>query len=820
MDSAQFRVLFRGSGSAEQKREKERDKEKERRSSNAYLHSVLRFLHLGDTNPESGPSSSEHEEPEAQSGSKVQPPEPSAVVENIETAKRLAHAPDRFEPAPVKRTNSRLKKKKGLFSSSSNCAAHFDPCFDLRASIISLECDEDEEREEIMNIYEAISQVLFEEYEQKSKELHSRLIWNADSGKELTAEQSKHLFTLLFRQMRSILVQQFSLIFSPLGLTVLESVINSKTKGTRSRDYTVASLAPLDVAACVCALVVLEMAITDDDCHSFAISVYHGQRLSLGNCPKSKRYLYFTFMAFKSTVDSIRSVGSGGLDAFRAAISRYFHDRNSIRELPPAFELPTQALLNVLAPIMMSQYFQSFVKGFYQDAVKMEADRSGDMTRGEDAQDGVDVDKLGSSWSTIQVGYHKAAGDVIGEGAYGKVYRCYDASNGTFYALKEITLLPKAMHRRIRERFRRDRAAHPEKYDEERLESTATRIDFLSFLTDDERRELSRREMSIHGEINFLRTLRHPNIVSYYGCTFNRERQLVSLLMEFCPKTLRSIVVDMGRLPLSMIAHYAAQVLHGLDFLHEHHIVHRDIKAANILVKDHGEAKVSDFGTAAVLSTNGNSDDEPAPENDSIDSVPSPTLPTASSEIAGSIQGTPLFLAPEVAKGCLPTVASDIWSFGCMLIELATGEYPWHEWTGGQPVPLEMIIFRIGFAQQPPQLDPELAPEAAFDPSFTSLLRACLQFDPCDRMKASELLEHEFFQIYLHGDEESDMATMEEGPETPLLVVTPAAGDAASPVHRRRTVVQRGELPLPGEAPAENDFLTNDSMFTSAPSFE
>lgn len=670
---------------------------------------------------------------------------------------------------------------------------------DFLAQCVLIEGDEDDDRNEFIQLEDAIFNVLLSNFHSELKVLREKTIWNSDAGGEVSEAQLHTIYFMFFRQMKCLLSQQFSHIF-PHGI-----------HGT--------ALSMHDVSACVAALCLVEMAITDDDVHSFAFSVYAGRRISLQNCPPSKRYLYFMFMAFKCTVPTFRA----HMDQFRSAVVRYFYDRNSIKKSGHPFAFPIQSLLNAVAPVLVSAHFQKMTPSFYYYALSLEKERLGEDSEDDDAveehqtliahstvsetiagpsesaesphtEDGHSatdgkrrrprklsggVSSRPQNWSTIALNYRKAGGEVIGQGAYGTVYRCYDASNGAFYALKEISLLTHSMKRRIRQHQDKRRQVDDGFGGGDALGSSTSSIKLVHLLTEKERDEIRSREKCICGEINMLKTLRHPAIVSYYGCSFDRKTLKVSILMEYCPKTLRAIIDDVGALPLSMIAHYSSQILNGIAFLHDNHVVHRDIKAANILVKDGGEAKVSDFGTAILNEMHSDATAAAAEEEhlrrqvssdggEALSALFSQSTSAGaahhgkhhhhskSSRAASSIsertqsftiQGTPLFLAPEVANGCLPTESSDIWSFGCLLIEMASGVYPWHEWTNGEEnIPLEMIVFHIGFATEPPQLLSEYAEHASHNNLFVDMLSQCLRLDPVARPTARELLQHAFFR--------------------------------------------------------------------------
>lgn len=111
-----------------------------------------------------------------------------------------------------------------------------------------------------------------------------------------------------------------------------------------------------------------------------------------------------------------------------------------------------------------------------------------------------------------------------------------------------------------------------------------------------------------------------------------------------------------------------SQVLHGLLYLHEQGVIHRDIKGANILTTKQGLVKLADFGVATRTTTFHES----------------------------SVVGTPYWMAPEVIELSGATTASDIWSLGCTVIELLDGKPPYHKL---QPM---HALFRIVNDDHPP----------------------------------------------------------------------------------------------------------------------
>ena len=119
--------------------------------------------------------------------------------------------------------------------------------------------------------------------------------------------------------------------------------------------------------------------------------------------------------------------------------------------------------------------------------------------------------------------------------------------------------------------------------------------------------------------------------------------------------SLADVVRDLGRtLKEKEIAAVCAGVLSGLCFMHEKKLVHRDMKAANVLLNSNGEAKIADFGVTKQL--------------------PSGKLEDGGK--AGDVVGTPHWMAPEVITESVNGVKADVWSLGITAIELAEGQPP------------------------------------------------------------------------------------------------------------------------------------------------
>ncbi|SPQ18862.1 2ccf974b-ec99-4a16-a84d-348f8e10738b [Thermothielavioides terrestris] len=223
----------------------------------------------------------------------------------------------------------------------------------------------------------------------------------------------------------------------------------------------------------------------------------------------------------------------------------------------------------------------------------------------------------------------------------------------------------------------------------------------------------------IRDEMRVLETVDHPNVVSYYGIEVHRDR--VYMFMEFCSGGSLANLLEHGRIEdEQVIMVYALQLLEGLAYLHELKIAHRDIKPENILLDHNGIIKYVDFGAAKLIARQGRT---------LVQDISS-TKPNK------SMTGTPMYMSPEVIKGENPGHfgAVDIWSLGCVILEMATGRRPWanldNEWA---------IMYNI--AQGNP---PQLPSPDQLSPQGIDFLKRCFARDSKKRDTAVELLQHEW----------------------------------------------------------------------------
>jgi serine/threonine protein kinase len=182
--------------------------------------------------------------------------------------------------------------------------------------------------------------------------------------------------------------------------------------------------------------------------------------------------------------------------------------------------------------------------------------------------------------------------------------------------------------------------------------------------------------------------LNHPNICTIYNVEqHDGEWMIVMELLQ--GQTLDGIIQDKP-LKTSQLLDISIQIAEGLDAAHQHGIIHRDIKPSNIFVTTRGVVKVLDFGLAKLV----------RPEKSLAETVGSSTLNTAvSSDLTspGSVVGTVAYMSPEQARGEELDSRTDLFSFGSVMFQMATGQLPFQGSTSA-------VIFTNILEHDPPPL--------------------------------------------------------------------------------------------------------------------
>ncbi|KAL2497248.1 Mitogen-activated protein kinase kinase kinase 1 [Abeliophyllum distichum] len=230
-------------------------------------------------------------------------------------------------------------------------------------------------------------------------------------------------------------------------------------------------------------------------------------------------------------------------------------------------------------------------------------------------------------------------GELLGRGSFGTVYEGI-ADGGFFFAVKEVSLL-------------------------------------------DQGDEGKQSIIQLEQEIALLSQFEHENIVQYYGAT--KDESNLYIFLELVTKGSLLSLYQKYNLQDSQVSAYTRQILHGLKYLHDRNVVHRNIKCANILVDANGSVKLADFGLAKCWSIQSHIErmelkqKEEKLKNKNYNAF----LFSLVSEMAikfndvESCNRTVFWMAPEVVKSRGYGNAADIWSLGCTVLEMLTRQFPY-----------------------------------------------------------------------------------------------------------------------------------------------
>jgi Tol biopolymer transport system component len=218
-------------------------------------------------------------------------------------------------------------------------------------------------------------------------------------------------------------------------------------------------------------------------------------------------------------------------------------------------------------------------------------------------------------------------------------------------------------------------------------------------------------------EAKLLASLNHPNIGAIHGFETAEGRKF--LVLEFVEGQTLAQRLKAGAVPVEEALDIARQIAEALEAAHEKVIVHRDLKPGNVMVRLDGTVKVLDFGLARAMTdeSSGTPNTSDSPTVTSPARLASPTIP-------GVIMGTAGYMSPEQARGKPLDKRSDIFSFGCVLYEMLTGQ---------QPFAGETVTDSLG-ATLHKELDLSLLPRNT-PPTIQLLLRRCLTKDRKRRLQ-------------------------------------------------------------------------------------
>lgn len=228
-------------------------------------------------------------------------------------------------------------------------------------------------------------------------------------------------------------------------------------------------------------------------------------------------------------------------------------------------------------------------------------------------------------------------GDLIGRGTYGRVYLGLNATTGDMMAVKQVELPT----------------------------------------TDRDRQDKRQAGMikALRDEIELLKNLEHPHIVQYLG--WEESGEYISIFLEYVPGgSIASVYRKHQKFEEAVIKNFTKQILDGLSYLHAKGILHRDLKADNILVDSDGTCKITDFGISKQAGTHLGF------ELGDISDLRHCTTEDAYASAGGTnLKGSVFWMAPEVIRnmGRGYSAKVDIWSLGCLVLEMFAGRRPWGE---------------------------------------------------------------------------------------------------------------------------------------------
>ncbi|PVD23356.1 hypothetical protein C0Q70_16624 [Pomacea canaliculata] len=276
---------------------------------------------------------------------------------------------------------------------------------------------------------------------------------------------------------------------------------------------------------------------------------------------------------------------------------------------------------------------------------------------------------------TYMEGFHWVKGPLLGTGAFSTCYQARDARTGVIMAVKQIS-------------FCRNSPVEQESV----IEAITT-------------------------EIHMMSRLSHPNVVRILGAT--KQGCHFNMFVEWMPGgSVSYLLGQYGAFTEHVIINYTRQILRGLAYLHDNHILHRDLKGANLLLDSTGQLlRIGDFGASARLASQS----------------------TGAGEFQGQLLGTIAFMAPEVLRGESYGRACDVWSVGCVMIEMSTCRPPWNSHDISNHLAL---IFKIASSVDPPPIPDNLSPPVR------DLLLRCLEQKSEFRPPAKDLLMHPLFIQY------------------------------------------------------------------------
>ncbi|KAI9728460.1 MAG: hypothetical protein M1828_003862 [Chrysothrix sp. TS-e1954] len=269
-------------------------------------------------------------------------------------------------------------------------------------------------------------------------------------------------------------------------------------------------------------------------------------------------------------------------------------------------------------------------------------------------------------------------GQLIGKGTFGRVYLGMNTTTGHLLAVKQVEIP--------------QRQVNANGADKDKMKEMVKAMDL---------------------EIDNMQDLEHPHIVNYLGC--ERKEYSISIFLEYIDGgSVGTCLRRHGKFEEPLVSSLTRQTLNALAYLHHKGILHRDLKADNILLTTEGTCKISDFGISK--------------KSDNI----------YGNDVTNSMQGSVFWMAPEVVRsqGKGYSAKVDIWSIGCVVLEMFAGKRPWsrEEAVGA--------IYKLGSLNEPPPIPDDVSEKIS--PAALSFMLDCFNVEPGERPTADTLLGSQF----------------------------------------------------------------------------
>ncbi|CAG9324653.1 unnamed protein product [Blepharisma stoltei] len=214
----------------------------------------------------------------------------------------------------------------------------------------------------------------------------------------------------------------------------------------------------------------------------------------------------------------------------------------------------------------------------------------------------------------------------------------------------------------------------------------------------------------IRNQYQIIKELDHPNILKYYQSELSNDQKMINIIQEFIPSgSIANLIQKYEKIEESIIRIYAKQILKALSCLHNSEIIHGGLRSSHIMITESGNIKLSGFQNSRKLC----------------------------GEIMWKFEDTaenPFCVAPEILQNKEISLLADIWSFGCLVLEMTTGKPPYSDFSKDPKEALKIIRD----TEQLPNIPQTISM------SLQSLIKSCLQRSPILRPKASQLLKHRF----------------------------------------------------------------------------